>query len=73
MDGNRQNKEELFNAAAAITDPGERQLFLEEACAGNPQLYQEIEDLVQRDLDAGSFLEVSPAGIGQTPTRDQPI
>ena len=40
-------------------------------CADDPQLREEIEDLLKRDLGAASFLESPPPGLGAT--VDQPI
>lgn len=48
--------EELFHAALECS-PEARPAFLEEACADDPELLQEIQVLVSRDEHAGSFLE----------------
>lgn len=48
--------EELFHAALERS-PEARLAFLEEACADDPELLQEIQVLVGRDEQAGSFLE----------------
>ena len=39
---------------------GERQAFLEEACAGDESLFQEVESLIAVRTKAGDFIE-SPA------------
>jgi len=64
-------KDEIFNAAAELSDADERAAFLDEVCADDPQLREEIEDLLQRDLGAASFLESPPPGLGAT--VDQPL
>jgi WD40 repeat protein len=53
-------RERLFNAAAELTDPGQRASFLDAACAGDPGLRAEIEDLLRHDDAAAGFLS-SPA------------
>ncbi len=51
--------EELFEAALA-REPAERHAFLQEACAGQPELRRTVEELLAADERAGSFLEHSP-------------
>ena len=62
----RSNNEEIFNLAAELADPDERIRFLNDACRGDPQSCAEIEDLLRRDLEAGSFLEPPPLGMDVT-------
>ena len=71
MSAERQDKDEIFNAAAELADDDERAAFLNKVCAGDPKLRREIEDLLERDLDVASFLESPPPGLGVT--IDQPI
>ena len=52
--------ERLFNAAAELTDAGQRAAFLDAACAGDPALRAEIEGLLRHDHAAVGFLS-SPA------------
>jgi serine/threonine protein kinase len=63
MSAHTPDQERIFNAAAELTDPNERAAFLDAACGDNPQLRAEIEDLLQHDHEAGSFLNAaaSPA------------
>jgi serine/threonine protein kinase len=61
MGAERASKAQLFNAAAELAHPAERAAFLDAACAGDPELRVEIEDLLRRDHDAHSFLESPPA------------
>jgi serine/threonine protein kinase len=71
MSADRPNKDKIFNAAAELVDAGERQAYLDDVCADDRQLREEIEDLLERDREAGSFLESPPPGL--SPTIDQPI
>jgi WD40 repeat protein/serine/threonine protein kinase len=50
-------RERLFHAAAELKEPAQRAAFLDAACAANPQLRAEIEELLRHDAKAGSFLE----------------
>jgi serine/threonine protein kinase/Flp pilus assembly protein TadD len=49
--------ETILAQAVEIAAPGERQAFLERACAGDPELRRRVERLVERHFQAGSFLE----------------
>jgi serine/threonine protein kinase/tetratricopeptide (TPR) repeat protein len=51
--------EELFHSALNVEE-GRRVAFLEESCAGDPDLRIQVESLLARHREAGSFLE-SPA------------
>src|SRR5947199_4885023 len=51
---------DIFVAALQKEDPAERQAYLDEACAGQPELRKHVEDLLRLHDAAGSFLE-SPA------------
>ena len=59
MSGQTEFVEQLFEAALA-REPAERHAFLEEACAGHPELKRTVEELLAADERAGSFLEHSP-------------
>src|SRR5436190_1304816 len=52
--------ESIFFDALAIKSPTEREVYLNEACAGNDQLRQSVERMLTAQAQAGSFLE-SPA------------
>src|SRR5205085_9926574 len=52
--------ESIFFDALAIKSPTEREVYLNEACAGNDQLRQSVERMLTAHAQAGSFLE-SPA------------
>src|SRR5687767_15967856 len=60
--------EELFHAALGRA-PGERQAFLDEACGEDAALRRDVELLLAKGAQAGSFLEVSPL---QVLTVDRP-
>src|SRR5215471_15825961 len=51
---------ELFLQALELRSPGERQEYLDGACAGDAALRAEVESLLEASARAGSFLE-SPA------------
>src|SRR5207249_719084 len=51
-----QRIEELFHSARE-QDPGQRAAFLQEACAGDEALRQEVESLLARDERVENFLE----------------
>jgi serine/threonine protein kinase/WD40 repeat protein len=60
----------IFGQAMALSSPEERAAFLQQACAGNPELRAEIESLLQAHRDVGSFLgERNPPPV---PTIDEP-
>ena len=48
----------VFLAALEIEDPAARAAYLDEACAGKPALRQRIEQLLQSDREAETFLDV---------------
>jgi eukaryotic-like serine/threonine-protein kinase len=47
----------IFLAALDKNTPDERASYLEEACAGDPVLRQQVEALLQSHQEAGSFLQ----------------
>jgi tetratricopeptide (TPR) repeat protein len=51
------SERDIFIAALQQEDPAQRQDFLDEACAGQPELRRQVEDLLRLYQDAGSFLE----------------
>src|SRR5690349_3333237 len=52
--------EELYHQAREL-DPAARRGFLKEACAGDEQLWRELESLLEKDATGAGFLE-QPAG-----------
>ncbi|MDJ0838813.1 MAG: serine/threonine-protein kinase [Acidobacteriota bacterium] len=49
---------------------GERTAFLDEACAGDPELRRELESLIEADAGAGEFLEDPCDLIEPSPLRE---
>jgi serine/threonine protein kinase/tetratricopeptide (TPR) repeat protein len=60
-------KERLFNAAAELTDPGQRAAFLDATCGHDPSLRAEIEDLLRHDDAAAGFLSAPALSPDATP------
>jgi len=59
-----QKLDRIFDAALDRA-PRDRRAFLDEACAGDPDLRKEVEDLLAQDAAAGDFIEApAAAGIG---------
>src|SRR5262245_29231519 len=56
---------DIFIAALQREDPAERRAYLDEACAGQPGLRQQVEKLLRLYEGAGSFLE-KPAAESTT-------
>ena len=59
------SERDIFIAALQEETPAQRQAYLDEVCAGRPELRRQVENLLRLYEGAGSFLE-QPA---QTPTR----
>src|SRR5438874_13627131 len=57
---------DLFVAALQKDDPAERQAYLDEACAGQPELRRQVENLLRLHEGAGSFLEQPAAASAAT-------
>src|SRR5207237_918518 len=55
------SERDIFIAALQKEDPAQRQAYLDEACAGQPELRRQVEELLLLHEGAGSFLE-KPAG-----------
>src|SRR5262245_42749549 len=69
MDGRWRQVEELFHAALAL-EPESQQTFLSEACGTDVELRRELESLLARSAQAGSFLEThSPQAEALTPGK----
>src|SRR5262245_43461969 len=58
------SEEALFNLALEKPSPEERAAFLDQACAGQPQLRAAIEALLHVYEGAGSFLNKPPVEQG---------
>ena len=57
----------IFGQAFEIESSSERARFLAEACADNPALRAEVEDLLRVMADARSFMQRAPALASSTP------
>jgi serine/threonine protein kinase len=64
-------EETLFSLALEKQSPEERAAFLDQACAGQPQLRAAVEALLQAHAGAGSFLDKPPVGAAGA-TADEP-
>ncbi len=66
----------IFGRALDIESPAERGDYLDQACAKNPQLRAEVEDLLNAHHEAGSFLDDPlvdrPAAMHCRPVTEQP-
>ncbi len=65
------NVDEIYLAALEREANDERSAYLEEACAGNPELRRRVERLLEAQQKVGSFLESPAPEI--CPTVDHPI
>jgi eukaryotic-like serine/threonine-protein kinase len=66
---------DVFIAALQNEDPTERQAYLDEACARQPELRRQVEQLLRLYEGAGSFLEApaaETATTGALPDTDDP-
>src|SRR3954464_9760277 len=60
------SERDVFIAALQKEGPAERQAYLEEACAHQPGLRRQVENLLRLHEGAGSFLEKPAAGPAAT-------
>ncbi len=65
------NERDIFQAAIEIEDSAERQNYLDQTCASDPELRGNVEALLKLHEDAGSFLEQPPAAFEQTRLMDE--
>jgi tetratricopeptide (TPR) repeat protein/serine/threonine protein kinase len=54
---------EIFDAALALADPAARAAYLEQACAGDPALREQVNGLLAMHGQVGSFLEAPAAAL----------
>jgi serine/threonine protein kinase/tetratricopeptide (TPR) repeat protein len=65
------SERDIFIAALQQADPAQRRAYLDEVCAGQPDLRRQVEHLLRLHEGAGSFLEkpaADSATIGASPT-----
>src|SRR5262249_56255886 len=61
----------IFLAVLEIDDPGERSAYLDRACAGDPALRSQVEQLLKAHQEPGHFMErPAPALVA---TADEPL
>jgi serine/threonine protein kinase len=66
---------DVFDAALAIADPAERSAYLAKVSAGNPELRQHLEGLLDVHAHLGSFLQAPAPSLTATvdaPGRERP-
>lgn len=56
----RPEKDHIFNTAAEIQNSAKRAAYLDQVCGDDSRLRGEIEELLQHDSEAGSFMEHPP-------------
>ena len=66
------NEESIFAVALQKSSAADRQAYLDEACAGQPDLRAQVEELLQASDDAGSFLNHAPLGVDVTIAATNP-
>jgi hypothetical protein len=64
-----ENIDTILCHAVEIESPDDRQKYLDEACAGDVEIRQQIEQLIHNHFNAGSFLEAPAAAVA---TIDMP-
>ncbi len=72
MDSNREREDEVFFAATGISDPSERNRYLDQACAGNSRLRAAVEEMLSLQPEADELVTrvttscaTVAAGIGE--------
>src|SRR4051794_31230796 len=60
--------ETIFAAALEKRDPAERSAYLDQACAGQPELRRNVEELLRAHHEAGTFLQQPP--VRRTPGEE---
>src|SRR5215813_4262489 len=60
------SERDIFIAALQQGGPAQRQAYLDEACAGQPALRRQVENLLRLHEGAGSFLEKPAAESAST-------
>jgi serine/threonine protein kinase/Flp pilus assembly protein TadD len=69
------NERSLFLAVLDIEDPSERSAYLDRACAGDPALRAQVEQLLKAHQASGLFMERPAIALGATgdePIRERP-
>jgi serine/threonine protein kinase len=61
MKSTNQQVESIFDAARLLTDPASREVFLEQACAGDRELRALLDELLSAKTEADQFFSKTPA------------
>ena len=59
------NELDLFTEALGRTDPAERAAYLDQACAGNPELRRRLAELLTSHAGSGSSFDRPPLAPGE--------
>jgi serine/threonine protein kinase/tetratricopeptide (TPR) repeat protein len=65
------DEKEVFVAALALPDAGEREAYLQTVCAGHPELLGRLRELLAAHEESQGPLDYRPAGLGVTVTAGQ--
>ena len=66
-----QDIESILVAAVELDSAGQRRAFVEQACAGDPELKRRVEELITNHFRAGGFLE--PPAARQAATAAESV
>ena len=69
MDYSKSIERALFEAAAGIAEPAEREAFLDHTCQGDPELRGRLENLLALQDRAEDFFDVPPVKMPASVTR----
>src|SRR5215207_10161300 len=72
MDVQPPDKRTIFERALGFESSAEREAYLEDACAGKPELRAQVDSLLKAHNDVGSFLD-GPAFDAQRTAPMEPI
>ena len=59
-------EDEVFFTALQIADPGERKAFIDQACAGKPNLRSLVEEMLASEEEAERWLTLEPSALVST-------
>jgi serine/threonine protein kinase len=59
-------EDEVFFTALQIADPGERKAFIDQACAGKPDLRSLVEEMLSSEEEAERWLTLEPSALVST-------
>ncbi len=59
-------EDEVFFTALQIADPGERKAFIDQACAGKPDLRSLVEEMLASEEEAARWLTLEPSALVST-------